>query len=181
LTCGTCGPRVRPRVHNVTDVFVAGGGPAGAVAARLLSSWGWSVVVANRAAAKPSLAESLPPSTRKLLAFLGQLETVEAVGFYPNLGNIAHWGGRSHVTNTDAPGLHVPRVAFDRVLRQSARQSGARSVDAVVRRVDLADPIRIDFVTAEGRAETCHARRLLDCSGRAGLMARRGLRQRRTC
>ena len=63
------------------DVFIIGGGPAGATSARLLASWGWSVQVADgstRAIARPSLAESLPPSTRKLLAFLGQLDVVDA-------------------------------------------------------------------------------------------------------
>ncbi|PYQ73454.1 MAG: hypothetical protein DMG01_22540 [Acidobacteria bacterium] len=79
------------------DVFIIGGGPAGATAARLLASWGWSVRVAHRstsAISRPSLAESLPPSTRKLLAFLGQLDIVDAAGFHPNHGNIARWAHR---------------------------------------------------------------------------------------
>lgn len=159
------------------DVFVIGGGPAGATTARLLASWGWSVVVANRTrTARPSLGESLPPSTRKLLAFLGQLEEVDASGFHPNAGNIAWWAGESRVTNTDGPGFHVPRAEFDSVLRQSARQSGALIVDALVRSVQFGDPIQIEYVTVDGHVETCHARRLLDCSGRAGVIAR-GLRR----
>jgi 2-polyprenyl-6-methoxyphenol hydroxylase-like FAD-dependent oxidoreductase len=165
----------------VLDVFIIGGGPAGATAARLLASWGWSVQVAHRSSAKvasrPSLAESLPPSTRKLLAFLGQLALVDAAGFHPNHGNIARWAGASHVTNTDAPGLHVSRAAFDRVLRGSARASGARFVDAFVGRVDLSDPVRVHYVTSDGRSQGCRARYVLDCSGRAGVVARRGLRQ----
>ena len=163
------------------DVFIIGGGPAGATAARLLASWGWSVQVAHRSstigASRPSLAESLPPSTRKLLTFLGQLEAVDAAGFHPNHGNIARWAGASHVTHTDAPGLHVSRAAFDRILRESARVSGARFFDAVVRRVELSDPVRVHSVTRDGRSETCRARYVLDCSGRAGVVARRGLRR----
>jgi flavin-dependent dehydrogenase len=165
----------------LADVFIIGGGPAGATAARLLASWGWSVQLAHGSsragAGRPSLAESLPPSARKLLAFLGQLEIVDAAGFHPNHGNIAWWGGASRVMHTDAPGLHVSRAAFDCVLRESARASGAQMVDAVVRGVELADPIRIDSVAAGGRAQTFEARYLLDCSGRAGVVARRGLRR----
>ena len=163
------------------DVFIIGGGPAGATAARLLASWGWSVQVAHRSSttggSRPSLAESLPPSTRKLLAFLGQLDAVDAAGFHPNHGNIARWAGASHVTHTDAPGLHVSRAAFDRILRESARASGARFLDAVVRRVEFSDPVRIHSVSRDGRSETWRARYVLDCSGRAGVVARRGLRR----
>jgi flavin-dependent dehydrogenase len=166
----------------LTDVCIIGGGPAGATAARLLASWGWSVCVADRSpapgSARPSLAESLPPSTRTLLAFLGLLEGVDAAGFHPNHGNLARWGGASRATHTDAAGFHVSRAAFDRVLRASARAAGARFVDASVRNIDVADPVRIDYVmTAGGRRQRCEARYVLDCSGRAGVVARRGLRQ----
>jgi len=164
----------------LTDVWIIGGGPAGATAARLLASWGWSVRVAHRSpatgAGHPSLAESLPPSTRKLLAFLGQLDLVDAAGFHPNHGNLAQWGGESRVTHTEVPGFHVSRAAFDRVLRESARAAGARFVDASVRRVDVSEPVRIEYVmSAGGRTQRCEARYVLDCSGRAGVIARREL------
>ena len=81
------------------------------------------------------------------------------------------------MTHTDAPGFHVSRAAFDRVLRRSARAAGARFIDAVVRRVDGTDPFRVCCVTGGGEIETRRARYVLDCSGRAGVIARRGLRQ----
>ncbi|HEX7794567.1 MAG TPA: FAD-dependent monooxygenase, partial [Vicinamibacterales bacterium] len=71
------------------DAIVVGGGPAGSTAAGLLSSWGRSVVLIHRDTAQPSLAESLPWSTRKLLRHLGQLDAVDAAGFHPNSGNIS--------------------------------------------------------------------------------------------
>src|SRR5438445_163825 len=66
------------RVADQCDVVVIGAGPAGSTAAQLLASWGWSVALIHREATTPSLAESLPASTRKLLAFLGQLTLVES-------------------------------------------------------------------------------------------------------
>lgn len=154
------------------DVLVIGGGPAGATAARLLSSWGWTVLLVHRPSNRPALAESLPASTKKLLAFLGQAATVGAAGFFPNDGNVACWGGVVRETQTGEPGFHVSRRSFDALLRQSARGAGATIVDAVVRRVELG-PARVETVSFAGERRLFEPRFLLDCSGRAGIAARR--------
>jgi flavin-dependent dehydrogenase len=161
------------------DVLVIGAGPAGSTAAQLLASWGWSVVLVHRAAppGRPSLAESLPSSTRKLFAFLGQLDRIEAAGFHPNQGNVARWANASRVTRSTGAGFHVSRGAFDQVLRDSALAARARIVDGVVRRVEPGDPIEVTCATESGRVDAWGARLVLDCSGRAGVVARRGLRR----
>jgi len=162
----------------LADVFIIGGGPAGTAAARLLASWGWTVLVAHRASRSPSsLAESLPASTRKLLAHIGLLDAVEAAAFHPNSGNISQWAGTRHSTTTSVPGFHVLRSEFDSVLRRAAAAAGARIIDAVVRRVDAGERNRVEYVTADGKTHTIHARYVLDCSGRAGVVARRGWRR----
>ena len=160
------------------DVFVIGGGPAGATAGRLLASWGWSVIVAHRAApARIGLAESLPASTRKLLAFLRLLDAVESGTFHPNTGNAGAWAGASRQTPSSGEGFHVRRPPFDALLRREALGAGAHVVKAIVRRVDLArQPHRIEYATDEG-VTTCAASMVLDCSGRAGIIARHGLRR----
>jgi flavin-dependent dehydrogenase len=160
---------------NQFDAAVIGGGPAGSTAAQLLASWGWRTVLIHRAAPRPSLAESLPASARKLLAFLGQLSPVDAAGFHRNDGNIARWGGALRQTPTADAGFHVSRAAFDAVLRDASIAAGAQRIDAVVRRVEIGNPVRIDYASADQRS-TLSARVVLDCSGRAGIVARRGWR-----
>jgi flavin-dependent dehydrogenase len=159
------------------DVLVIGAGPAGSTAAHLLASWGWSVTLVHREGSHPPLAESLPSSTRKLLGFLGLLERVDAAGLYPNQGNTAEWAGAARVTRTADPGFHVSRDRFDGILRDAAVAAGVRIVDAVVQRVEVGDGIRIVCATRGGGVVTSHARYVLDCSGRAGVVARRGLRR----
>jgi len=158
------------------DVAVIGAGPAGSTAAQLLASWGWQTVLVHRETSQPSLAESLPSSTRKLLAFLGQLSAVDAAGFHPNHGNVARWAEQSRATRTPDAGFHVSRSRFDEVLRRTATSAGARRLDAVVRSVDVGDRVRIGYVAGLDRGEI-DARVVLDCSGRAGVVARRAWRR----
>ena len=117
------------------DVIVIGGGPAGAAAGRLLAAWGHSVLVLTKPIDEArGLAESLPPSTRKLLAAVGVLEAVEAAGFYRTTGNTVWWGEADGRVETfpqagEAAGYQVFRPAFDRLLiaqRRSGRRPCAR-------------------------------------------------------
>lgn len=158
------------------DVIVIGGGPAGATAAALLAAWGRSVVVFHGESEAPGLAESLPSSTRKLLAFLGQLTPVDAATFHPNEGNISHWAERDAVASTEVAGYHVSRPDFDRVLRDHARGQGAVFLNAHVRRVEQSSSMLVEASGPDG-ATSRRGRFVLDCSGRTGVIARRGLRR----
>src|SRR5262249_3349142 len=105
------------------------------------------------------------------------LGAVDRAAFHPNLGNVARWANTARTTTTEAPGFHVRRDDFDRVLRDAAAWAGARIVAGLVRRVDPGDPGRVNYVTPTGELVTVQGRQVLDCSGRAGIVAARGFRR----
>lgn len=161
-------------------VAIIGGGPAGSSAARLLSTWGHSVLLlAKSDAGKPSLAESLPPSCRKVFEAIGVREAVERAGFVTTGGNTVCWSaGAPRVASFGGGrlGYQVLRRDFDRLLLDEARRAGAMVRSGVtVRRVAIREdrPAVVTGRDEHGRAVTASARIVLDCSGRAGVIARR--------
>jgi len=172
------------------DAAIIGGGPAGASIGRLLAAWGHSVrVLAAASDRSRGLAESLPPSTRKLLAEIGVLDAVDAAGFLPFTGNTSWWASSElaespRVERFETPGYQIFRPDFDALLLDCARRAGANVRRAAVRRVDLesAASAFVEYddqgaaapgVNEAGRRTTMRCRFVIDASGRAGVLARR--------
>jgi flavin-dependent dehydrogenase len=163
-------------------IVVIGGGPAGSSVSRLLASWGYSVLLLNRTVraggTMRGLAESLPPSTRKLLAEVGVLGAVERAGFYPSTGNTVWWGSHDRRVeafgaDAEALGFQVHRPDFDRILLNEAVAAGVEVRSAHVRGVTLdEDEARVAY-EHDGRAHEISCGFVIDCSGRAGVLARR--------
>ena len=174
-------PRGYANVALLQPILIIGAGPAGCAAARLLSSWGHAVLVVARPIDESrALAESIPPSADRVLAALGMLSAVQGAGFHPWSGNLVWWGRAEPRVETFAPGAYgyqVNRAAFDRCLRQLAIDSGAQLRHGYVRGVDLSKPSPAIVIDAQGRHERVSGSFVLDCSGRAGVLARPDLRR----
>ena len=146
------------------DALILGGGPAGAASARLLASWGHDVLLIagdpKRGVPPRALAESLPPSTGKLFDALGVSAAIDAAGFIRSTGNTVWWGTDEPRVETFGDGRLGWQVTGDRleaVLQAEAAVAGAR----IERRsIAAAEAARIE------------ARFRLDCTGRAGVLAR---------
>lgn len=142
------------------DVLIIGGGPAGCAAARLLAQWGHDVVLVTRPIAPDvaALAESIPPSARKLWSALDAQQAIDEAGFVRSTGNTVWWGRDSRVETFGGDrGWQVTDMALARVLLDLARDAGARIESQQVSEADAASrPAAIR----------------LDCSGRAGVLAR---------
>lgn len=157
------------------DVVVIGAGPAGTAAARLLASWGHTVVLLDKGADRSrGLAESIPPSTSKLLSEIGVLGDVERAGFVRASGNTVWWASqRARVERFHSAGFQVFRPDFDRVMVNAAAIAGARiESHARVRTVTFGGELARIHYDQRGRQSTVAARFVLDCSGRAGVVGR---------
>ena len=114
------------------DVAVAGAGPAGSAAARRLAAGGCRVVLIERSRfAEPRVGESLPPAVQPLLAELGVWRDFMQLDPLPSHGTRSVWGHpepevHSHLASPWGCGWHVDRLAFDRMLAESAVQAGAK-------------------------------------------------------
>jgi len=160
------------------DVLIVGGGPAGSAAATLLAGWGHRVAIVERpAAARHPVAESIPPSAKKTLSAVGLLNAVDAAGFQSWTGNTVWWADAEPRVETFAPGefgYQVERGRFDALLRGVAAHAGAAIRHGLVRDVEDDGTAIVDV---DGATTRIAARFVLDCSGRAGVIARKGLRQ----
>jgi len=144
------------------SIVVLGGGPAGATAARLLALWGHDVHLITRpeSSAANALAESLPPSCRKLFDLLGVRDDIDTAGFVRATGNTVWWGsGEERVERfpDSERGWQVDRAALAALLLSAAERAGV----GVERRVLQPD----DCATAGDAI-------VLDCTGRSGVVAR---------
>jgi flavin-dependent dehydrogenase len=116
-----------------SDVLVIGAGPAGSIAAALLASRGFSVLVLEREKfPRFSIGESLLACSMELLEEAGMVDAVIARNFQFKNGAVFDRDGESSEFNfahKSAPGysftFQVPRAEFDSTLAAEAQRQGA--------------------------------------------------------
>jgi flavin-dependent dehydrogenase len=160
----------------VADIVIIGGGPAGSAAAGLLAAWGHSVLLLTKHLESASLAESIPPSTRKLFDAFGFTDAIERAAFQRWRGNVVSWGRERRLESfpSDVWGHHVVRAEFDRLLRRIAAERGASIEHVTVTGATIDEQngharLQID---AADPPPGFDAPFILDCSGRASVLAR---------
>ena len=162
------------------DVVVAGAGPAGATAARVLARGGLSVLMTDRLVkATPKIGETLPGAALRLLDRLG-LDDITAphqglhAAHWPVGGSLVAWG-TDVLVPTDAlrdpagRGLRLDRRRFDTDLRAAGIAAGA-----VHRPADVIAVARTDgeWTVALGDGSVARAAWIVDATGRRASIAR---------
>jgi len=143
-----------------SGVVVLGGGPAGATAAKLLSSWGHPVRLITRVPGDARLPVSLPPSVFKLFDAIGISDAIDRAGFIRSTGNTVWWGQaepRVERFADDGRGWQVPLQRLEEVMLDEAVAAGVTIERRAIVERDL---------------ELAPDRFLIDATGRSGLLAR---------
>jgi flavin-dependent dehydrogenase len=159
------------------DVAIAGGGPAGLVAATLLARGGLRVLVAATPARRaPRPGETLPGAGLRLLRSLELPLPAESEGHRPLTGIASAWDGppveTDYLRSPDGPAWLIDRAAFDSALARAAAAAGARFVGRRLTAEREGDCWRLDAGLSAGF--------LVVATGRSAALARRLGARRRT-
>ncbi|KAG1762096.1 putative halogenase [Suillus occidentalis] len=174
-----------------TQILVVGGGPAGSYAAAALAREGFEVTLLEAVQfPRYHIGESLLPSVRPFLAFIGAEESIMNYGFTVKpgaavkLNQFKREGYTDFVAlNPDNGSWNVIRSEFDNLLFHHASNSGANVFDntrVTEFQFEGERPVSANWRNAitgvEGRISFSY---LVDASGRNGIMSTKYLKNRR--
>lgn len=148
------------------DCVVAGGGPAGAFAARELTRAGCKVLIVDPAMGSTRL-EGLSDRVARLLEGRG-LSAAMATASEPGHRQV-DWAGLQSSANGERL---VRRPAFDQALRSAAVEAGADVIEARLGRIEKSAPDQGVIVTLSNGTSVC-SRLVIDARGRQAPSSRR--------
>ncbi len=172
-----------PELNPQYDVIIIGAGPAGSLAASLLTQQNVSVLVVEKQHfPRFSIGESLLPQSMVYLQEANMLDAIKAAA--PELGFQFKDGAAFFANNhpchfdfnekfTSGPGstFQVKRAAFDQLLAEIAEQQGATfCFGQQVTQVQLEAPCAVTLQDEDGTSRDIHTRFILDASGFAKIL-----------
>ncbi|KAJ7127261.1 putative halogenase [Mycena crocata] len=182
-----------PDIPNLTDILVIGGGPAGAYAASALAREGFGVTVLEKDHfPRYHIGESMLPSCRPFLRFIGAEEKVVKHGFTIKVGAAVKLNQfkREGYTDFISPdpekaSWNVERYEFDEILLRHATESGATVCEGVqvtgiqFSSSDGTQPVSAQWKSDRGGKGGINFKFLVDASGRNGIMSTKYLKNRK--
>jgi flavine halogenase len=167
-----------------TCVLVAGGGPAGSVAAALLAREGLDVVLCEKERfPRYHIGESLLTSAIPLLDFIGARERIERHGFVKKYGaffRIKQGEMAGHIDFSKLSrypySFQVIRSEFDALLLDHARACGARVCEeTLVQDIEIKNgrPVAALLRSRTGAMERWTFDHIVDATGQAGFLSTR--------
>ncbi|KAJ7152893.1 putative halogenase, partial [Mycena filopes] len=172
-------------------ILVIGGGPGGSYAATVLAREGFDVCVLERDNfPRYHIGESLLPSCRPFLKFIGAEELVKKHGFADKPGAAVKLNQYKREGYTDFISLdpdggawNVVRSEFDELLLRHAAKCGVAVCEGVkVTKLNFDGtnaPVSAEWETKDQRRGTLKFEYLVDASGRHGIMSTQYLHNRR--
>ncbi|KAI9444285.1 FAD/NAD(P)-binding domain-containing protein [Lactarius indigo] len=173
------------------QILIVGGGPSGSYAAASLALEGFHVVLLEATAfPRYHIGESLIPSVRHHLRFIGAEEKVASHGFFKKPGAAMKFNQYKKEAYTDFIALghdnnawNVTRSEFDKILLDHAESTGAHVFQSTrVMSLAFSGERPTSALWTHGpssQSGTITFDYLVDASGRAGLMSNRYLKNRR--
>lgn len=161
------------------NVLIAGGGPAGASLALLLTRRGYRCLVVDKQSQPTrTLGEALKPVASSLLHQLGLEPDLSQLGAVSTYVTRVHWANRcfekAHVAGQFGPELHVDRARFDAWLQQTARTAGAHWLaPATIHALERTSTGHKVLLRAGERELCIDADYLVDASGRSASLSRK--------